>query len=163
MLGSAQVLHGETRFYTGLRDKSTLEAPRGYWGKVDSVSWRSIAVLEDIVATKGAKFWEPTNAFTREQITDLVGELARLHAPLWGGPAIVDLNTPADYIANTSAFLDIRKRCEVGMRRARDVIPPRLSAGTIDFSRRPCARWISPPITCHALCCTVTVTRARLM
>ena len=126
MLGGAGVLHGETRFYTGLRDKSTLEAPRGYWGRVDPVSWRSIAVMEDIAATKGAKFWEPTNAFTREQITDLVGELARLHAPLWGDPGIVDLNTPADYIANTSKFLDIRKRCEVGMRRAREVMPPAL-------------------------------------
>jgi len=127
MLGSAQVLHGETRFYTGLRDKSTLEAPRGYWGKVDPVSWCSIVVMEDIAATKGAKFSGPTNAFTREQVTDLVGELARLHAPLWGDPAIADLNTPADYTANTSVFLDVRKRCEVGMRRARDVVPPALA------------------------------------
>jgi hypothetical protein len=86
MLGGAGVLHGETRFHTGLRDKSTVEARRGYWGKVDPVSWRSIAVMEDIAATKGAKFWEPTTPFTREQIIDLVGELARLHAPLWEMP-----------------------------------------------------------------------------
>jgi hypothetical protein len=125
-LGGAGVLYGETQFYTGLRDKSTLEAPRGYWGRVDPVSWRSIAVMEDIAATKGAKFWDPTNAFTREQITDLVGELARLHAPLWGHPGTTGLNTPADYISNTSKFLNIRKRCEVGMRRSREVMPASL-------------------------------------
>jgi hypothetical protein len=126
VLGGAGVLEGETRFYTGLREKSSIEAPQGYWGKADPVSWRSIAVMEDIAATKGAKFWEPTHPFAREQITDLVGELAKLHAPLWGDPGIVDLNTPADYIANTSKFLDIRKRCEVGMGRARNVMPPAL-------------------------------------
>lgn len=126
ILGGADVLHGETRFYTGLRNKTTVEAPLGYWGKVDPVSWRSIAVMEDIAVTKGAKFWDPTKPFTREQITDLVGELARLHAPLWGDPDISCLNTTAEYIENTSKFLDIRKRCEVGMRRARDVIPAAL-------------------------------------
>jgi hypothetical protein len=126
MLGGANVLEGETRFYTGLRAKSTIEAPRGYWGKVDRRSWRSIVVMEDIAATKGARFWEPTTAFTRDQITDLVGELARLHAPLWGDPGIAGLNTPADYISRTSRFLDIRKRSEVGMKRAEAVMPANL-------------------------------------
>src|SRR5262249_5296047 len=47
VLGAADVLDGETRFYTGLRNKTTVEAPCGYWGRVDPVSWRSIAVMED--------------------------------------------------------------------------------------------------------------------
>lgn len=123
LMGGAGILEGETRFYMGLRDKSTVEAPRGYWGRVDRRSWRSIAVMEDIAATKGARFWEPTAAFSRAQITDLVKELAKLHAPLWGDPGITELNTPADYINRTSSFLDIRRRCEVGMQRAEAVIP----------------------------------------
>jgi Phosphotransferase enzyme family len=126
VLGGAGAIAGESHFYMRLRDKSTIEAPRGYWGKVDETSWRSITIMEDIVATKGVRFLTPTTGFTREQITDLVGDLARLHGPLWGDPDIVGLKTPADYIARTSDFLDIRKRCEVGMRRAKAVLPPPL-------------------------------------
>jgi hypothetical protein len=126
VLGGAGAIAGESHFYMRLRDKSTIEAPKGYWGKVDETSWRSITIMEDIVATKGVRFLTPTTGFTHEQITDLVGDLARLHAPLWGDPDIVGLKTPADYIARTSAFLDIRKRCEVGMERAKTVIPQRL-------------------------------------
>jgi hypothetical protein len=84
LLGGGGVLHGEPIFYTGLRDRTTVEAPRGYWGCVDDRSWRSIVVIEDIVATKGATFMEPTTGFTREQMLDLVGNLARLHGPFWG-------------------------------------------------------------------------------
>jgi aminoglycoside phosphotransferase (APT) family kinase protein len=126
VLGGAGAIAGESHFYMRLRDKSTIEAPRGYWGKVDEASWRSITIMEDVVATKGARFLAPTTGFTHEQITDLVGGLARLHGPLWGDPDIAGLKTPGDYIGRTSAFLDIRKRCEVGMERAKKVIPQRL-------------------------------------
>jgi Phosphotransferase enzyme family len=126
VLGGAGAIAGESHFYMRLRDKSTIEAPKGYWGKVDETSWRSITIMEDIVATKGVRFLTPTTGFTHEQITDLVGDLAKLHGPLWGDPDIVGLKTPADYIARTSDFLDIRKRGEVGMQRAKAVIPRRL-------------------------------------
>lgn len=126
VLGGAGAIGGESHFYTRLRDKAAIEAPKGYWGRVDSASWRSITIMEDIVATKGVRFLTPTTGFTYDQIADLVSELALLHAPLWGDPDILGLKTPADYLATTRVFLDIEKRCEVGMRRARDVIPERL-------------------------------------
>jgi hypothetical protein len=126
LLGGAEVLEGEAIFYTELRKRSTVEAPHGYWGKIDPVTWRSIVVMEDIATTRGATFMEPTTGFTRDQIGDLVDGLARLHGALWGDPAIKRLKTPVDYLRLTSQFLDIRRRCEVGMERARAVIPTRL-------------------------------------
>jgi Phosphotransferase enzyme family len=126
LLGGAEVLEGEAIFYTELRKKSTVQAPHGYWGKVDPITWRSIVVMEDIAATRGATFMQPTTGFTRDQIGDLVDGLARMHGALWGDPAIKRLKTPVDYLRLTSQFLDIRRRCEVGMERARAVIPPRL-------------------------------------
>ncbi|OBH11101.1 hypothetical protein A5695_20025 [Mycobacterium sp. E1747] len=126
VLGGAGAITGESQFYTRLRDKAAIEAPKGYWGRVDAASWRSITIMEDIVATKGVRFLTPTTGFTYDQISDLVSELALLHAPLWGDPDILNLKTPADYLATTRVFLDIKRRCEVGMRRAKDVIPQRL-------------------------------------
>ena len=63
-----RVLHGEEHFFMSLRDKTTMEAPRGYWAKADDRSWRSIAVMEDIAATKGARFIGPTERLTHERI-----------------------------------------------------------------------------------------------
>lgn len=126
VLGGAGAINGESHFYTRLRDRTAIEAPKGYWGRVDPTSWRSITIMEDIAVTKGVRFLTPTTGFTYEQITDLVGELALLHAPFWGDPDILGLKTPADYLATTRVFLDIEKRCGVGMKRAKQVIPRRL-------------------------------------
>jgi hypothetical protein len=126
LLGGADVIGGETQFFMGLRQRVDIEAPQGYWAAVDDRSWRSITVLEDIVATKGATFLTPTTGFTKGEIVDLVQNLGRLHGPLWGDPALAPLKTPAQYTANTDAFLNFRKRTAVGMERSRDVMPPAL-------------------------------------
>jgi hypothetical protein len=125
-LGGAGILSGEPRFYTGLRDKTEIEAPRGYWGAVDDRSWRSIVLIEDIAATKGAEFLPPTTGFTRAQMTDLVQNLARLHGPYWNSPELASLHTPAEYNARTNDMLNFSRRAAVGMERARAVIPPAL-------------------------------------
>ena len=126
LLGGADVIDGESRFFMGLRQRVHIEAPQGYWAKVDPRSWRSITVMEDIAATKGATFLAPTTGFTKGEILDLVQNLGRLHGPLWEHPAIADLKTPQQYLANTDAFLDFRKRAAVGMQRSREVLPPPL-------------------------------------
>ena len=126
LLGGAGALEGEARFYKGLRGKADIEAPIGYWGAVDMRSWKMISIMEDIAATKGAEFLEPTTGFTEAEIRDLVLNLARLHAALWGDPGITGLKTPAEYLERTGHFLDIRKRSAVGMERAREVMPPGL-------------------------------------
>jgi Phosphotransferase enzyme family len=138
LVGGAGVLEGEPRFYLSLRPKSSVEAPRGYWGAADERTWRSIVIMEDVASTKGARFVGPTEQVSHEQVKDLVQNLARLHGELWQDPALEPLFTTRDYIERTSAFLDLPKRCEVGMERAKDEIPPalhgetdRLYAGTV--------------------------------
>lgn len=126
LLGGGGVIEGETHFFMGLRQRVDIEAPLGYWAAVDDRSWRSITVLEDIVATKGATFLAPTTGFTKGEITDLVENLGRLHGPLWQDPALAGLKTPSEYFARTNAFLDFGRRAAVGMERARDVLPPGL-------------------------------------
>lgn len=125
-MGGAGVLDGETKFYMNLRPKATMEAPKGYWGRADQKTFRSIAIMEDIAATKGARFVDATEPLSHEQLKDLVQNLARLHGALWQNPVLEGLRTPRNYIESTQVFLDIRKRCEVGMERAKAEIPPAL-------------------------------------
>jgi aminoglycoside phosphotransferase (APT) family kinase protein len=126
LTGGADVLHGEEHFYMTLRDRTTMEAPRGYWAKADDRSWRSIAIMEDIAATKDARFVGPTEQLNREQMIDLVRNLGVMHGQLWEDPAIGVLHTLRDYIDRTTAMVALKDRAAVGIERARHEIPERL-------------------------------------
>ncbi|MDN2495117.1 aminoglycoside phosphotransferase family protein [Nocardia nova] len=126
LLGGGKMIDGETRFFRDFRPAVDIEAPIGYWGASDPASWRSIALMEDIAATRGAVFSEPTASITREQAEDLVRNLARLHGTFWESEAIDVLNTPAYMLDVYLSAIDMKKRCEVGLRRAEEVVPPAL-------------------------------------
>jgi hypothetical protein len=126
LLGGAHILHGETNFFLTMRPKLDIEAPQGYWGAVDDRSWRSVTLMEDIAATKGARFIEPATPLTRAQVEDLVRNLARVHGPLWEAPEPGVLSTPIDHLRNISSFLDFAARAKVGLQRAEDVVPEAL-------------------------------------
>ncbi|MFQ6331720.1 phosphotransferase [Nocardia sp. CWNU-33] len=126
LLGGAKMIDGETHFFMDLRPEVEMEAPIGYWGAFDSSSWRSIALMEDIAATRGAVFIEPNAPIARDQIEDLVRNLARLHGTFWKHPSIAVLKTPNDMLDAVRSAIDMKKRCEVGMERAKEVIPATL-------------------------------------
>ncbi|MFD0364883.1 aminoglycoside phosphotransferase family protein [Nocardia sp. GCM10030253] len=126
LLGGAKMIDGETHFFMDLRPDVEMEAPIGYWGAFDPSSWRSIALMEDIAATRGAVFIEPNAPIARDQIEDLVRNLARLHGTFWKHPSIAVLKTPNDMLDAVRSAIDMKKRCEVGMERAKEVIPETL-------------------------------------
>ncbi|WP_406229924.1 phosphotransferase [Nocardia sp. NBC_01009] len=126
LLGGAKMIDGETHFFMDLRPDVEIEAPIGYWGAFDPSSWRSIALMEDIAATRGAVFIEPNAPIARDQIEDLVRNLARLHGTFWKHPSIAVLKTPNDMLDAVRSAIDMKKRCEVGMERAKEVIPATL-------------------------------------
>lgn len=123
LVGGAHMLHGETLFYTRLRPRIEMEAPLGYWGGVDERSWRSMILMEDIATTKGATFIEPTTPLTRAQVEEIVVNLAACHGAWWEDPEIRALKTTHDHLRYVSGFVDMGKRCAVGIAKARDVVP----------------------------------------
>ena len=56
VLGLGGFITGESGFFNHVRPGLEIEAPRGYHGAVDPRSWRSVTVMEDVAATKGAQF-----------------------------------------------------------------------------------------------------------
>lgn len=123
LLGSADVLAGETNFFMKFRPAVTMEAPVGHWGAVDERSWRSIIVLEDIAESKGATFIQPTTPLSRSQVEDVLRNMAAYHGTWWDAPELKILKTPVDHYNNVADMLDFEGRCKVGMERARSVIP----------------------------------------
>lgn len=69
----------EAGFFNELRDHFNIEAPRGYYSAVESHSFRSIQILEDLVATRAADFCQPTTEISRKQADQIVEQLAVLH------------------------------------------------------------------------------------
>ena len=126
LLGGAGALRGETDFFMRFRPRVEIEAPKGYWGGVDERTWKSIVIMEDIAATKGATFSEPVTPVTRAEIEDLLQNMARFHGALWQDLELPVLRTPLQHLKTISAFISMEERCRVGMERSKSVIAPTL-------------------------------------
>ena len=83
-------------------------------------------MLEDIAATKGAEFIQPTTALTRDQVEDVLRSMAAYHGTWWESPELSILKTPTDHYNNLANMLNFEARCAVGMERAKSVIPTAL-------------------------------------
>jgi hypothetical protein len=137
MIGGAQMLEGETKFYTVFRPRVDMEAPLGYWGAADQRSWRSMILMEDIAETRGATFVEPLTPLTSSQIDDVVVSLANCHGALWDDPDLRGMKTTRDHLANVSGFAAMGSCSARGIEKASDLVSPgvrgqahRLWAGT---------------------------------
>jgi hypothetical protein len=129
MLGLGGLIHGEPGFYAHVRPTLEIEAPRGYFGAVDARSWHSIVLIEDIVRTRGARFCEPSATITRDQIEDLLRNVAMWHGSLWESAQLGRwrwLKTPADQMRIIDSLIGLADRTGVGAERAREVIPDRV-------------------------------------
>jgi hypothetical protein len=129
MLGLGGLIHGEPGFYNHVRPGLAIEAPAGYFAAADPRSWRSIVITEDVVATRSARFWEPSTAIGRAQIEDLLSNVARWHGALWDSPRLADwrwLRTPGEQMRLIDGLIGLADRRAAGARRAEAVIPPAL-------------------------------------
>lgn len=113
----------EAGFYNELRQHFEFEAPYGYYSAAQPRTYRAIHLLEDLVATRGATFCEPTTSISREQADQIVEQLALLH----GQGAGIDLDdhtrpgwlrTYPQWWAATGSISLIRRYHLRGQRRA---------------------------------------------
>lgn len=129
MLGLGGLIEGEPGFYMHVRPLLGIEAPIGYFAAVDPRSWRSIVLTEDVTSTRGARFWQPSTAVTREQVEDLLANAAVWHGALWDSSRLGEwrwLKTPADQMRVIDSLIALANRTRAGAERARVVIPSAL-------------------------------------
>lgn len=109
-LANAVTMAGEATFYTTLRPElNGLEIPTGYFSAVDLTTLRSIHLIEDLVATKGATFpTDPAVTLTRSQADDAVDLLADVHRIFASKPRR-GLPTFVQFWAQALAIADVGK------------------------------------------------------
>ncbi|WP_280460425.1 aminoglycoside phosphotransferase family protein [Nocardia carnea] len=125
----AHALPGEPGFFQHLRPELDIEAPRGYFGAADLRTGRSLTLLEDVSVTQGARFCTPLERVTRAQMEDLLANMARWHGHYWESPELKArdwLKTPGAHFRNFDRLLGMRKRAEVGLKRAPELVPDSL-------------------------------------
>ncbi|WP_424215843.1 aminoglycoside phosphotransferase family protein (plasmid) [Streptomyces sp. BI20] len=123
----AGVLIGEPGFYNVLRPTLDIETPRGVHGAADPATGRCVVVTEDLTATKGAVFLDPTVPYTRAEIEGLLAETALRHGRTWEDPRLSGLGflkTPDAHFANMDRLIGMDAQSRVGARRAAAVLPP---------------------------------------
>ncbi len=126
MLGLGGLLYGEPGFYNHVRPLLEIEAPIGYFGGVDARSWRSIVLIEDVVSSRGATFWDPAIRVGRDRIEYLLADVASWHGALWGSERLARwrwLKTPSDQMRLIDALIGMADRRQIGAERANSVIP----------------------------------------
>lgn len=134
LLGLSNCLFGEVGFYRDFRPLLDMEAPKGYWAGVDRRSMRSMIVMEDVVATRGADFNLLGDAVSQSDMRALLVGLARLHARFWQDESLGTfgwLRRTPSYLADNERTLRMAHWAGVGMEAAPELIPAGV-AGRID-------------------------------
>ncbi|WP_433490440.1 hypothetical protein [Nocardia grenadensis] len=129
--GLCRLLGNESGFYRHIRPELELEAPWAYHAAFDPRSFRSLFVLEDVVATKGATFGNPlTRVLDKAMAEDMVGQPAIYHGAYWDSPRLRSdfgwLLTGEQWHTTMNSMINTGRMFRTGLARGAEVIPPEL-------------------------------------
>lgn len=131
-LGLSDAAVGEAGFYMQVRPQLDIEAPRGYHACVDQRSWRCITLMEDLVATRNARFISTETYISRDMMADLLGNMARWHAQFWNDPRLdrelAWIRPPSRFLADMNRFVSIKDRALLAVEKYPQLVPERLHA-----------------------------------
>ncbi len=132
LIGVTGAAGAEALFYDAIRGGLEIGAPAGYFGAWDPRSCRSMILIEDIVATRGATFG---NAMTHVDLAgarSMVREMARYHGALWEDPRLdhewTSILDAESWQRNFNAKTRFDAGAMLGFRLAAEDIPAELHA-----------------------------------
>lgn len=138
-MGAVPSMMIEEQFYRLVRPELEIEAPVGYFSAYDLWSGRSVHLIEDLVATKGATFPKPTTIVTRDNAESIVRVLAALHGRFLGDPELSgkfsELLSWPEECRRMCRLMDLEKYHYKGFDKALPVIPESLQARRDDTWR----------------------------
>ena len=134
LLSITKIVEGESIFFDHVRDQlDGLRSPRAHYAANDPRTFRSIVLMEDLVAA-GWSFPDPMELrVSHDDAVAMVEQMAIFHAAFWDSPQLT--NGPLSRLRDVERFqIDLneragfRKRTEVGIERSESVMPARLFA-----------------------------------
>jgi aminoglycoside phosphotransferase (APT) family kinase protein len=126
--------HNEANFYRIIQPETSFETPKCYHAALEERSYRSSIIMENVVRTKDARFFDVDTPFTRANIEAMLSLLARLHARYWESARLDSeftwLSTPQRFSAALEEGMELKQLTSRGMALADSVIPSDLSGRT---------------------------------
>jgi Phosphotransferase enzyme family len=118
----------ETEFYLRIRPELDIESPVGFHGVYHRPSGRSLLILEDIVASRGATFGDPTVTYVdRANAERMVELMATYHGTFWADPRLDGefgwLMRSEDFQRRLNDMMGFRRMFHNGLRRSRELMP----------------------------------------
>ena len=130
--GLTNVVEGEAGFYREMRPRLDVNAPLAYYVAFDEKRLRSMFLLEDVVATRGAKCGDPTTIVVDKSMAEsMVTNLAALHGQCWEHPALKQrswLGTTLGMQMKMADTIGFEKRTLIGLERSCEFVPEELIA-----------------------------------
>jgi hypothetical protein len=127
VMGLSGGLDSECGFYARIGHGLAIETPTCYHAAFDGSSGRSILLLEDVAAGRGATFGSPTLAVTRPMAESMVRQLAGYHGAFWDSPRLATrmpwLKTSLAYQVRLNNVVNSHKLTLRGIRRSEHLIP----------------------------------------
>jgi hypothetical protein len=135
----AGALQVECLFYNAIRPGLDIEAPHGHHADWDPRSGRSMIMLEDVAASRGAVFGDPTkHHIDRARAEHVVRLLATVHGTFWDSPRfgtdLAEIKDAERWQVELNQLIRFESRSQVGIDRAADIVPP-------EFLRRRAELW----------------------
>jgi hypothetical protein len=125
------IIENEPGFYSVIRPELDIEAPRAYHSVLEPRTYRLSIIMDDVVVSKGASFFEVSTPVLRTDIEGMLTILADTHAKYWESPRLDNefrwLMKPDKYCATLTEGMELRELTATGFERARSVVPPALS------------------------------------
>jgi hypothetical protein len=85
--GGTVLLNDETRFYRDLRDGIDAETLTAYFAD-HLVGPSQFLIITEDVTDRGARFPDAVEGLTVDEVDELLGTLAQIHAPFWDSPRL---------------------------------------------------------------------------
>ena len=132
----------EPRFYSVIQPELAIETPKAHAAAFDERSCRLCILMDDVVKTRGATFFEVGTPIERSDIEGMLEILADLHASYWGSERLdreftwlMDPVTYANKLIEGMELFELEQLTINGLSRAGAVLPASLAERKDDIWR----------------------------
>lgn len=117
----------EAAFYTRIRSTLDVEVPMAYYAVCDPRSAASLIILDDLVATRGARFGDPlSSSYSRAEAEALVEVMASYHGAFWANERLERerwILDETEWQRRVTEGFGYRRVFETGVKRSREIMP----------------------------------------
>ena len=120
----------EPMFYSRIQPELNIETPKAYHAAFDERTCRLSILMDDVVHSQGASFFEVSTPIARSDIEGMLEILADLHAAYWGSERLDTeftwLMDPLTYAGKLIEGMELEQLTVNGLARAGTVLPASL-------------------------------------